>query len=159
FSVDDVESILFDSGSTFARTNQPAAKGPLVKVSDTTTSGNTSNPRVVTTDTAPPKSNENTGGSGNSRVVTTDSTPVRQNDNSRSSGDASSEPKIIGTDATTVPKSVPPATPRTTGPTTTNSLPKVSTPSKPAVAGDPIELNVKVLADNTANGWTNSGWV
>src|SRR5215813_12088099 len=94
FSVDDVESILFDSGSTFARTNQPAAKGPLVKVSDTTTSGNTSNPRVVTTDTAPPKSNENTGASGNSRVVTTDSTPVRQNDNSRSSGDASSEPKI-----------------------------------------------------------------
>ncbi len=23
----------------------------------------------------------------------------------------------------------------------------------------PIELSVKVLADNTANGWTNSGWV
>lgn len=23
----------------------------------------------------------------------------------------------------------------------------------------PIEINVKVLADNTANGWTNSGWV
>ena len=23
----------------------------------------------------------------------------------------------------------------------------------------PIELNVKVLADNTSNGWTNSGWV
>lgn len=25
--------------------------------------------------------------------------------------------------------------------------------------GKPIELSVKVLADNTANGWTNSGWV
>lgn len=25
--------------------------------------------------------------------------------------------------------------------------------------GKPIELNVKVLADNTANGWTNTGWV
>ena len=25
--------------------------------------------------------------------------------------------------------------------------------------GKPIALNVKVLADNTANGWTNSGWV
>lgn len=23
----------------------------------------------------------------------------------------------------------------------------------------PVQLNVKVLADNTANGWTNSGWV
>src|SRR5215467_2292691 len=41
FSVDEIESILFDSGSTFARTNQPASKGPLVKVSDTT-SGNSS---------------------------------------------------------------------------------------------------------------------
>jgi len=27
------------------------------------------------------------------------------------------------------------------------------------VKAKPIELNVKVLADNTANGWTNSGWV
>ncbi len=25
--------------------------------------------------------------------------------------------------------------------------------------GKPIALNIKVLADNTANGWTNSGWV
>ena len=25
--------------------------------------------------------------------------------------------------------------------------------------GKPIELSVKVMADNTANGWTNSGWV
>ena len=44
----------------------------------------------------------------------------------------------------------------------------VSVPSSPAKApsttrkvslGKPIELSVKVLADNTANGWTNSGWV
>ena len=34
-----------------------------------------------------------------------------------------------------------------------NPTPKVVQPMKP------IELNVKVLADNTANGWTNSGWV
>src|SRR5262245_6297714 len=61
FSVDEVESILFDSGSTFARMNQPASKGPLVKVSDTTTSGNTSNPRVVTTDPVTPRNNDNTG--------------------------------------------------------------------------------------------------
>ncbi|HEY0426170.1 MAG TPA: hypothetical protein VGC76_00060 [Pyrinomonadaceae bacterium] len=35
----------------------------------------------------------------------------------------------------------------TTNPGYTNSLPK------------PVQLGVKVLADNTANGWTNSGWV
>jgi hypothetical protein len=33
------------------------------------------------------------------------------------------------------------------------------TVSSTAVKAKPIELNVKVLADNTANGWTNSGWV
>ncbi len=38
--------------------------------------------------------------------------------------------------------------------------PKVVTSSTTAtVAPKPIEVGVKVLADNTANGWTNSGWV
>ena len=34
-------------------------------------------------------------------------------------------------------------------------------PSKPASAEKmkPIEWRIKVLADNTANGWTNTGWV
>jgi hypothetical protein len=36
--------------------------------------------------------------------------------------------------------------------TTTTSAKKVS-------FAKPVELSVKVLADNTANGWTNSGWV
>lgn len=35
----------------------------------------------------------------------------------------------------------------------------VTTPTKKVSFGKPIELSVKVLADNTANGWTNSGWV
>jgi PA-IL-like protein len=158
FSVDEVESILFDSGSSFARVNQPAAKGPLVKVSDTTNSGNSGGPRVTPTDPVTPKTNDSTQSSGNSRVVTRDSTPAKTNDNTRASGNTSSEPKIIGTDATTIPKSVPPPAPKTTT-TTSNPQPKVSAPQKSTAAGDPIELNVKVLADNTANGWTNSGWV
>ena len=43
--------------------------------------------------------------------------------------------------------------------------PVVSRPSPPVTStkkisyGKPVELAVKVLADNTANGWTNSGWV
>ncbi|HEX2639727.1 MAG TPA: hypothetical protein VHL50_04110, partial [Pyrinomonadaceae bacterium] len=52
--------------------------------------------------------------------------------------------------------------------TTTTTKPQVTTPpvlsdkgtSRPAAGyGKPIEVNVKVLADDTANGWTNSGWV
>jgi hypothetical protein len=48
----------------------------------------------------------------------------------------------------------------------TKSNPEVQTSAPPVVTNQatkpavkPIELNVKVLADNTANGWTNSGWV
>ncbi len=37
--------------------------------------------------------------------------------------------------------------------------PSTSPTTKKVSFGKPIELGVKVLADNTANGWTNSGWV
>ena len=40
--------------------------------------------------------------------------------------------------------------------TTTPSKPK---PESKISSAKPIEVNVKVLADNTSNGWTNSGWV
>lgn len=39
--------------------------------------------------------------------------------------------------------------------TSSNSKPS----TKSSGSAPPIEWNVKVLADNTANGWTNSGWV
>jgi hypothetical protein len=39
------------------------------------------------------------------------------------------------------------------------SSPKVNTEQLPPALVKPIELKVKVLADNTSNGWTNSGWV
>lgn len=47
------------------------------------------------------------------------------------------------------------------GGTTTpqTSSPKVNTEQLPPALVKPVELNVKVLADNTSNGWTNSGWV
>lgn len=42
-------------------------------------------------------------------------------------------------------------TPPTTAP--------ANNPRPAAASGKAIEVDVKVLADNTANGWTNSGWV
>lgn len=33
------------------------------------------------------------------------------------------------------------------------------TPSNTTNTSKPIQINVKVLADNTSNGWTNAGWV
>ena len=48
-----------------------------------------------------------------------------------------------------------PTNPQTTSPPTNPS----ETTSTVALAQKPIELSIKVLADNTSNGWTNSGWV
>lgn len=43
---------------------------------------------------------------------------------------------------------------------TTDNLPRSGPTSKPAAGtAKPIEWSVKVLADNTSNGWTNTGWV
>ena len=36
---------------------------------------------------------------------------------------------------------------------------KPATPTRKVTYAKPIELAVKVHADNTANGWTNSGWI
>ncbi len=56
----------------------------------------------------------------------------------------------------------------TVGQTSKTSIPQTSSPranptnsvqSPSPIAPKPIAINVKVLADNTSNGWTNSGWV
>lgn len=36
---------------------------------------------------------------------------------------------------------------------------QTANPQTPSPRPKPIQLNIKVLADNTANGWTNAGWV
>lgn len=71
-----------------------------------------------------------------------------------------SSPQVVNTSA-----------PRDTNPrvaTNDNNLPAVDRPAPtsnppvntaPRTNAQPISLSVKVLADNTANGWTNSGWV
>ena len=56
---------------------------------------------------------------------------------------------IITVGKINTPKSLPPPQ---------NVPPKVNT-APPVTTPKPIEVGVKVLADNTANGWTNSGWV
>ncbi len=51
---------------------------------------------------------------------------------------------------------------RTNPPVTRQREPEVQDTPAPIVrtsTAKPVEVNVKVLADNTSNGWTNSGWV
>ena len=68
-----------------------------------------------------------------------------------------SVPQVVNTSAprTSNPRVV---TNDTTGRPTLNPAP-TTTPPQRSSGGQPITLNVRVLADNTANGWTNSGWV
>jgi len=53
------------------------------------------------------------------------------------------------------------AKPKTTEPQTNSTNESVSPPTNSSNSGviKPIQIKVKVLADNTANGWTNTGWV
>jgi hypothetical protein len=70
---------------------------------------------------------------------------------------------VIITDKTTQPTTPTNSNQSTTNPTTTPTTNPTYTNNNPSVKTDtqskPIVLNVKVLADNTANGWTNSQWV
>ncbi|HUR96758.1 MAG TPA: LecA/PA-IL family lectin [Pyrinomonadaceae bacterium] len=69
------------------------------------------------------------------------------------------EPVIEEEESATVP-STPVRAPASKPAIVTNSNPAAGTASNKKVSfGKPVALAVKVLADNTANGWTNSGWV
>jgi hypothetical protein len=57
----------------------------------------------------------------------------------------------------TLPKVITTDTARQENPVEKKPEPTRPVTSLPSVK--PIEISVKVLADNTANGWTNSGWV
>ena len=89
-------------------------------------------------------------------VVTTDRTaskPVEKDPQYiETSGPPKTIPRVITTDTTL--KTEPKTTPVKSNP---QPLP-VKTDSVASTA-KPIEVSVKVLADNTSNGWTNSGWV
>lgn len=75
------------------------------------------------------------------------------------------DPQFIET--STPPKSVPKVvTSDPVGPNARKQAPQERDTAPPAtvepasrVGQKPVEVSVKVLADNTANGWTNSGWV
>jgi hypothetical protein len=135
FYADEVEKIEFES---------PAVSIPA------TNSNSTSNPRVSVT---------NTGGSPNS------TTTVGSSNNSN--GNIANNPNVIvvgrnrnttsdNTSSNTSINSNKPVPPK---PTNSNVSSGGGNLGGTTSRTKPIMVNVKVLADNTANGWTNSGWV
>lgn len=78
----------------------------------------------------------------------------------------SAQPRvIIGSSQKPTPQPTPEETVVSTQPASTQIPASTEVPKENVYTADrpsnrkPISLNVKVLADDTANGWTNSGWV
>jgi hypothetical protein len=135
FYADEVESIEFDPTSIPIAENKPATQLP-VKSNTSTTNANTSNPINETTIITVGDTNKNNPQTTSPKTSTTNtSQTTNSNTTDINSNTNNSKPPIT--------------TPTTTNPTPTNNT----------LGSQPIKLSVKVLADNTANGWTNSGWV
>ncbi len=129
FFADEVESIEFDSTPLQTSNNN---KTTLPTYTDTSAKKEDNKNNTVIT-VGQPETKPTPQPTPSKSVIITDKT-TQPNTNS----------------STSVPTTTNPNTSTTSVPTNTNPT---SSPSKP------ITLNVKVLADNTANGWTNSGWV
>lgn len=69
----------------------------------------------------------------------------------------SSGASVVNTGQISRENNPPTAAPRPTAPVIVNQT--NSTASNSAAKPEPVKVNVRVLADNTSNGWTNSGWV
>lgn len=95
--------------------------------------------------------------------VAFDSQPASNRASSSQSAAVKTPPKVIVSDASnsdTKPKSSEPVAERSDEPIVDRpQVPVNTTPIRKASSAKPIEVSVKVMADNTANGWTNSGWV
>lgn len=106
-------------------------------------------------------------------TVEFDNAPATVNSGTVENGRRTTVPRVITTDNTTaqptterksppvvVVTSAPVGSP-TTSPTARTTPPPTSAPqpeNRPT-AIKPIELTINVLADDTANGWSNSGWI
>ena len=66
-------------------------------------------------------------------------------------------PRVVVSDSSTANRNPTRVDPTIIKPSTVEQSP--STPIVKASTAKPIEVSVKVLADNSSNGWTNSGWV
>ncbi len=148
FFADEVEAVEFDSmplGSTVGATTNP------IKLSTPATQNPRPQTNPANNPTVPVNTNANNAGlnsNNNSNVIIVGKT----NNNSQPSNNNGNGGGSVDSNVTSAPSytnSTPSVNPANTTPV---SNPNTTTRPKP------IQLNVKVLADNTGNGWTNSGF-
>lgn len=85
----------------------------------------------------------------------TDSVAAKDTEFIETSSPPRSIPRVVTTDGAVTTKTTPENRPSAAS---NQPQPAATVPTRPAGA-KPIEVSVKVLADNTTNGWTNTGWV
>jgi hypothetical protein len=170
----DVESIDFDTPRSpdtnvlaSNRTNTPSTS---IMSSDRGAASQSSSPTSSSTRAGM----ESTEVQTSTRVIRPTTKPVLQNDpvinndpaptqaeNNRSANDKTSaapveeDEEVVSVPSTSAKTPPQISTPGKTPPTTVQATKSAKKPS----LTKPVELSIKVLADNTSNGWTNSGWV
>jgi hypothetical protein len=130
FFADEIDSIEFDS-TPLQPSNSNKTALPIFK---NTSSQTDTKP---TTQTTTPTTSKN--------VIVTDKTTLPPTQTTSNQSSTSSNPTT--------------SNPAVTNPTSTNTTATTPVKNETVTASKPIMLNVRVLADNTANGWSNSGWV
>ena len=112
--------------------------------------------RTVSTDNRP-QPNRTVTPAANSRVVVTDSIPAPRQQTQANrpvlNGAPRTTPQVIKVEDST------PAVANTPAPVKTAPVKASTVALKPSATTAPVSVAVKVLADNTSNGWTNSGFV
>lgn len=137
FFSDEIDAIEFDSNNTAA----------IIKTNNQTSAAVLPSPSPSAMPAARPN---NTNPADNVIVV-------GRNNQNNSPNPQATNPVIPQTPTPTV------ATQTNNPPPTTASNPSSAASGQPPTTSSsrpkPIQLNLKVLADNTSNGWTNAGWV
>ena len=153
FFADEVESIEFDSVQGYADGTRNNSAPLYNNRSQNTTGGNSPGTQTRRQDT--------TDGvmTVGARIIRPGSTPSTPPATGRSTSPQTSQPTYK---APPTPQQQEPVAEEIEDKDDVVAEQPVITP-KPAPRAPaltkPVELSVKVLADNTANGWTNSGWV
>lgn len=140
FYADEIESIEFDSSSTPIASVNTNTQLPQRNTNTANTSANNSNTTVITV-------GQNTRPTPTPTPVSTPvPTPIPT-------------PTPTRTNTSTANTEIIPANTSNTNRTNTNTATGNSTNTNTSTGAAPVRLNVRVLADNTSNGWTSSGWV
>jgi hypothetical protein len=140
FFADEVESIEFDSVPLQASNNNKTTLPTYSNTSNTKPDNNT----VITVGQTDNKPTPQPTPTPSKSVIITDKTNQTTPSNSNQTN--------------TTPTTITPTVTTTNNPTTNTQTNPTYTNTTPTTT-KPVMLNVKVLADNTANGWSNSGWV